>query len=133
MWYIQQFVVRFIQQYPWCFVFLSVLWIKPHHKLVYVTTQILNNFKFHCYIITHYHPILLYIINPTHNINQNFIFLILYRKCDTVSYNCILVTKTSLWRWQDCWTKHVEEIIINKTHHKIEVHLLIVLIFYKYN
>jgi len=40
--------------------------------------------------------------------------LIVWSDSDTFNYNCILVSKTTPWKWQNYWAKHVGEYIVNK-------------------
>jgi hypothetical protein len=54
-----------------------IFWIRTHHiSAAYITPQTLNNFKFHCFIISHFYPTLLYIIIQNKIFTQNYIFLI---------------------------------------------------------
>jgi hypothetical protein len=107
------------------------LWISTHHVTsVHITPQTLNNFNFHCFTIIHSYPTLFTSIFISKSFNREHIFLILWSDGDTFNYNCVLEPKSSPWRSPDYWPKHFNE-NINKTYNKIEVHSLVVYMFYK--
>ena len=46
---------------------------------------------------------------------------------DTVNHNCVLLTRTPSWRWQEYRPKHVDENIVNKVLHRILTCILLVI------
>jgi hypothetical protein len=109
-----------------------IFWFRTHH----ITPQTLNNYNFHHFIISHFYPILFYIIIQKKTFNWNYIyiyiytFLILWSDGDTFNCNSILYHHP-----EDGQTTGQNMLLnilwIKSIYHNNKVHLLVDYAFYK--